>query len=160
VLYNIQYKHWMVKGETDITFEKLFEFPLAPVPWSLATADGCMFKTNKSQLMHLLEGKQPTLTVDSCAGVAQVTLPAESVHIVDGNALHGGASVMSGITCFPCVGKGWSRALCNSYKSASIKLPERIKCGSLPTYVNAGAKTKLPRDFRSFLLNDDNKVSE
>lgn len=33
----------------DSSFNKLFNFPLAPIPWSLATAYGSFIKTNKAQ---------------------------------------------------------------------------------------------------------------
>ena len=39
-----------------IDVEKMFQYPLSPVPLSLATADGGLMKTDKLQLKHHLEG--------------------------------------------------------------------------------------------------------
>ena len=36
--------------------EKTLCYPLGPVPWSLATSDGKPVKTDKSKLLHCLEG--------------------------------------------------------------------------------------------------------
>ena len=36
--------------------EKTLCYPLGPVPWSLATSDGKPVKTDKSKLLHYLEG--------------------------------------------------------------------------------------------------------
>ena len=37
----------MLAQENDIDLEKLFTFPLGPVPWPLATGDGILVKTDK-----------------------------------------------------------------------------------------------------------------
>jgi hypothetical protein len=47
----------MLSQDKDISLRKLFEYPLGPIPWSLATADGGMVKTNEAQLLHHLETK-------------------------------------------------------------------------------------------------------
>ena len=63
----------------NISFEKLFKFLLSPIPWSLATADGSLAKTQKAQLMHVLEseGQQEATVIDF----------EKSVFVIDGNAL-------------------------------------------------------------------------
>jgi len=45
----------MLSQNQDICLERLFEYPLGPIPWVLATADESLVKTNKSQLMHYIE---------------------------------------------------------------------------------------------------------
>jgi len=45
----------------------------------------------------------------------------------------------------------------DTYVESSIKQPERQRRGTSPTFLIGGEKTKLPRDFKSFLLNSDNK---
>ena len=61
----------------DVDLELTLSFPLGPVPWSLATADGMPTKTDKSTLLHNLE-----------SGIEQVTdRPSDAVHVVDGNAM-------------------------------------------------------------------------
>jgi len=65
----------------DISLQKVFKFSLSPVPWSLATGDGCLAKTNKAVLMHLLE-KDNTATAGCIDDTAR-----DVVSIVDGNAM-------------------------------------------------------------------------
>ena len=45
----------MLSQLNDVSLDKLFTYPLGPVLWSFATADGSFTKTDKSQLMHSLE---------------------------------------------------------------------------------------------------------
>ena len=42
----------MTSQEHSIDLEKLFSYPLGPVPWSLATGDGRPEKTDKAVLLH------------------------------------------------------------------------------------------------------------
>ena len=58
--------------------EKTLCYPLGPVPWSLATADGKAAKTDKSALLHCLEGT---------SNVAARPSRQNSSYIIDGNAL-------------------------------------------------------------------------
>ena len=61
----------------DVDLELTLSFPLGPVPWSLATADGMPTKTDKSTLLHNLE-----------SGIELVTdRPSDAVHVVDRNAM-------------------------------------------------------------------------
>jgi hypothetical protein len=46
----------------------------------------------------------------------------------------------------------------DTYKTNSIKQLERDRRGKTPTYCIAGPRTKVPRDFKSFMLNADNKT--
>ena len=68
----------MLSQDNDISLHKLFQYPLAPIPWSMVTSDGRMVKTNKAQLMHHLEAKSTPCSpssVESCT------------YVVDGNAV-------------------------------------------------------------------------
>ena len=62
----------------NISMEKTLCYPLGPVPWSLATADGKPVKTDKSKLLHCLEGT---------SNVANRPSRQNSSYIIDGNAL-------------------------------------------------------------------------
>ena len=68
----------MLAQENDIDLEKLFAFPLGPVPWPLATGDGMLVKTDKAVILHKLEEN---------ASVQPVQILKEDVHILDGNVL-------------------------------------------------------------------------
>ena len=63
----------------NISFEKLFKYSLSPIPWSLATADGTLAKTQKAQLMHILESE--------CQQEVPIIDFEKSVFVIDGNAL-------------------------------------------------------------------------
>ena len=61
----------------NISMEKTLCYPLGPVPWSLATADGKPVKTDKSTLLYSLDGT---------SNVADKPSRQNSSYIVDGNA--------------------------------------------------------------------------
>ena len=141
----------------DISFNKLFSYPLGPIPWSLATADGSFIKTNKAQLMHHLEDQSPA-PVDS-AEVANCTV------IIDGNAFLRslvrlpetfGEMAKLVISTLP---KGKSvHFVTDSYQPDSIKQAERLRRGTSTTFLIGGPLTKLPKDFSAFMLNAGNKL--
>ena len=62
----------------NISMEKTLCHSLGPVLWSLATADGKPVKTDKSKLLHCLEG---------LTNVADRPSRQNSSYIIDGNAL-------------------------------------------------------------------------
>jgi hypothetical protein len=141
----------------SISLEKLFEYPLGPIPWSLATADGYLVKTNKSQLMHYLEAQSPE---DSCSDLQTSTRTC----VVDGNAVfpalaHLPASFgeLCGLVFCVLPKAQIVHFVTDTYRDDSIKGLERQRRGSSPLYLTGGPKTKLPRDVKSFLLNSDNK---
>ena len=60
-----------------MNMQEVLTYPLGPLPWYLATADGAPTKTAKSALLHILEGKaQPVEDV-----------PASAVWILNGVAI-------------------------------------------------------------------------
>lgn len=65
--------------EHNISMEKVLAYPLGPVPWSLATADGFPVKTDKSKLMNSIV---PQTSLEQ-----RPNLP-RSTYIMDGNALY------------------------------------------------------------------------
>ena len=68
----------LLSMEHDIDLELALSFQLGPVPWALATADGSPVKSDKSKLLHNLEGT----IVPSDQPAIQ-----DSVYICDGNAI-------------------------------------------------------------------------
>ena len=63
----------------NISMEKTLCYPLGPVPWSLEPADGKPVKTDKSKLLHCLEG--------TASNVADRPNRQNASYIIDGNAL-------------------------------------------------------------------------
>lgn len=145
----------MISQENNISLEKTLSFPLSPIPWALATADGLPVKTDKSKLLHLLESDVE----------APLTPKLEdSVYIIDGNAvLH---SLVDIPPTFVQLAKKVFDILpkvpridfvTDTYKQLSIKEFERARRGQSPAYIIKGSSTKVPRDWKSFLSNGSNK---
>ena len=141
--------------EHDLDLQLTLSFPLGPVPWSLATADGMPTTTDKSKLLHNLE-----------SGIKPVTdRPSDAVHIIDGNAM------LQSFKPIPDTFDELAEHVFNrlpktkrvdfvtdTYKSCSIKSYERARSGTSPTFLLAGAKTKTPHDWQSFMSNANNKT--
>ena len=75
---NVYAQLLMLVQENDIDLEKLFTFPLGPVPWPLATGDGMLTKTEKAVILHKLEASVTVQTVQTLK---------EDVHVLEGNVL-------------------------------------------------------------------------
>ena len=56
--------------------------------------------------------------------------------------------------------KGYERVdlVADTYRESSIKTSERKIRGMSSKVIVKSAKTKVPRDFNSFLMNSDNKI--
>jgi len=139
----------------NISLERLFEFSLGSIPWSLATADGGLVKTNKAQLTHAVEA----ITDNS----DNVTL-GKTVNIMDGNALMQSLTRLPqtfedlAMLIFTCLLKSNTvHFVTDTYLENNIKQLERARHGSPAAYIIGGRKTKLPRDFKTFLHNSVNK---
>ena len=88
----------LISQENAICLEKLFQYPLGPIPWSLATADRGLVKTDKSQLMHFLENVKMSDNMDKSTETSIIlnaslkTSDSPDVDnctvIIDGNALY------------------------------------------------------------------------
>ena len=139
----------------DVDLELTLSFPLGPVPWSLATADGMPTKTDKSTLLHNLE-----------SGIEQVTdRPSDAVHVVDGNAM------LQSLKPIPDSFEELAEHVFNNlpkskrvdfitdtYRQQSIKSYERARRGMTPKFLLSGPRTKNPRDWKGFMGNDKNKT--
>jgi len=64
----------MLSQTYDISLDKVFEYQLGPIPWTLATADGGMTKTDKAQLMHHLELKGESCSKPSVEKCVYITM--------------------------------------------------------------------------------------
>ena len=141
--------------EHDVDLELTLSYPLGPVPWSLATADGMPTKTDKSTLLQNLE-----------SGIELVTdRPSDAVHVVDGN------SMLQSLKPIPDSFEELAEHIFNklpkskrvdfvtdTYRKQSIKSYERAHRGMSPAFLLSGAKTKTPRDWKGFMGNDKNKT--
>jgi len=114
----------------DVSLERIFQYPLGPIPWAFATADGALVKKTKAQIMHCIE----SLTEEDLTA-----LPESSVHVIDGNAL------FQGMVRLPETFDGFALFVFNSlpasetvhfvtdtYLENSVKQLERNRRGSSP----------------------------
>ncbi len=130
----------MLSQEHNISIEKALSYQLGPpVPWTLATADGCPMKTDKAKLLHNVEKDTCTLEKPHIY---------KSVYVYDGNV------ILQAI--LPCAER--VDFVTDTYKDGSIKSLEREKRGITETFLVQGPKTKVPRDWKSFMCNGDNKT--
>ena len=70
----------VLSEENNLDMEKVMTYPLGPVPWALATADGLPIKTDKAVLMHKLEDP-------STIQISIQEKGEHDVYVMDGNAL-------------------------------------------------------------------------
>ena len=145
----------MLSLKNNIDLELTMSYQLGPVPWTLATADGCPVKSDKSNLLHKLEetiepSDKPSLE--------------DSVYVCDGNAIL--QALMQIPETFEAVAERVFEMLpktkrvdfvTDSYYEHSIKSFERSHRGEAPTFLLSRPKTKTPRDWKLFMSNDNNK---
>jgi hypothetical protein len=148
----------ILSEENNLSLQKVLEYPLSPVPWALATPDGLPAKTDKAKLMHRLE--------DETAVVDHPKLEELGAYIVDGNAL------LQSLIALPQTFGELSEKVfsvlpkvkrldfvTDTYKDNSIKAAERSRRGTSESYLVKGPSTKLPKEWKSFLSNNDNKTN-
>ena len=147
----------MLAIEHNISLERVLNFPLGPVPWALATSDGTPVKTDKAKLMHHLEGE---------LHIAQRPKNDSVNYIADGNAI-----LQSQVALPSTFGEFASNIfdqlpnvprvdfVTDSYLPMSIKSIERDRRGKSKAHLLKGPLTKIPRDWKSFLSNEENKQS-
>ena len=151
------------KHEKLINWESALTYPLSPVPLSICSADGIRRKVIKSKLMesiltkHKVDLEYPkalaiqkaesTLIVDLMAALRSFSLIPETHEELFRNLL----------SAFP---KTYHRVdiVADTYKSASIKSGEREKRGCSNKIIAKSAKSKIPRNFKNFLKNGENKT--
>ena len=136
---------------------------MSPVPLSICSADGIRRKIIKSKLMESILTEHKVDLEDPKALAIQ---KAESTSIVDlMAALRSFSSIPETyeelfrnlLSTFP---KTYHRVyiVADTYKSASIKAGEREKRGCSNKIIVKSAKCKIPRNFKSFLKNGENKT--
>lgn len=152
---NIFGRALLLSQEREISLEMLLSYPLGPVPWALATADGCPTKTDKAKLLHALEIKG---VVDDPPKVE------ECIYMIDGMAYFQalisipetfGELAEIVLSRFPKCKR--IDFVADTYSDVSIKNIERLRRGCGETFLIKGPKTKIPRDWKKFLSNGKNK---
>ena len=147
----------LVKSQTlnePIDLNILCGYSLVPTTTVFATPDGFFTKTNKAAMMHFLMEEESHTD----------QYPKNSLLIQDGNALFhtmtdlaptfGGIALQLLDVMVPKRDFVFST---DSYHPGSIKTQERLRRGSGEQFLLDGSSTRKPKDFKSFLTNDENK---
>ena len=132
-------------------------FQLGPVPWTLATTDGCPVKTDKAKLLHNLEAH-----IDPSE---EPPLEDFSVYVCDGNTF------LQALTAIPETFEDVAERVyalfpqtkrvdfvTDCYHENSVKSFERCRCSVASTVLLSGPETKTPRDWKLFMSNDENQT--
>ena len=131
-------------------------YPLTPVPYSLATGDGYIAKTDKAKAFQLLTKDCTDMNVSQ----AKVTLT-----VYDGNATFyyikdipaNFSQICSKV--FDTIGKTGDVVFStDQYLHGSVKSMERRRRGCGEKLILKGEATKKPQDWKLFLSNDENKI--
>ncbi|GFS05580.1 hypothetical protein ElyMa_004685200 [Elysia marginata] len=118
----------MVSQTHDIDLAKVMTYPLNLFPWSLATSDGSLMKTNKAVLLHKLEEAKIALT----SRHPEIS----DIHVIEGNALLQsllglpdtfGELALKVFTCLPSASV--VHFVTDRYDDLSIKDIERMRRG-------------------------------
>ncbi|KAL8625537.1 hypothetical protein ACOMHN_014626 [Nucella lapillus] len=147
----------------DINMKDMLCHPLGPLPWSLATPDGSIRKTNKAALATFIKKNIPLAD----------TVPAHSATIIDGMALVQRLTPDAEQTTFDDIAElifamAMKEASFSSrvdivfdtYREKSIKYAERTKRGAeLGLKVKDVTPGQMIKQWRRFLRQDANKTS-
>lgn len=122
---------------------------------ALATSDGARTTTEKAALLHVLE---------ESAGTTERPPLSTVSYVIDGNALYQAQMNLPNTfeelaaTIFDQLPKTQRLDfVTDSYWKLSVKSLERARRGCGKAHLIGGPRTKVPRDWKQFLLNDDNK---
>ncbi|GFR82523.1 hypothetical protein ElyMa_004100400 [Elysia marginata] len=143
-----------------IDLAKVMTYPLNLFPWSSATSDGSLMKTNKAVLLNKLEEAEIALT----SRHPEIS----DIHVIDGNALLQsliglpdtfGELALKVFTCLPSASV--VHFVTDRYDDLSIKDIERVRRGQddCNTHTIRGPSTKIPRNWKAFLINTANKTA-
>ena len=139
-----------------VEIEDLMKYPLTPVPYSLATADGFFNKTDKSKGFHYL-----------MKDVENSPMPSSETSLIieDGNAVFHYLKEVPGNfkqICHKILDMLPKKSdvvfSTDMYYPDSVKAVERRRRGCADKLVLQGELTKRPGDWQTFLTNDENKL--
>lgn len=144
------------KENSPIDFDKALSFSLAPVPLSLATADGTRRKTSKSTLLNAaltsIVSENDTVENARCYAIDLIATIRSTVKVP--NTFR--ELAMKLLREIPQKYKIVYIA-CDTYREDSIKNAERTLRGEAEQFVIKNPDIKIPANFTTFLANGTNK---
>ena len=146
----------LLSVEHNIDLQVTLSYPLGPVPFSLATADGMPVKTEKAKLLHHLEAGVELMTTPTNEPVAYVNDVNASLYVLSPipDNFQGVAEMV--LDRLPKSSR--VDFVTDTYKQNSIKSFEPKRRGTSETFLISGPKTKAPKDWKGFMANDENKI--
>ena len=152
-----------VKSGKAIDMEKALEFPLSAISLSISNADGSRRQTSKSKLMQVLNSLMATT---SFANNCKPPSSGVGAYVVDFIALIRTMieipSTFEGLAwkIIKCIPSGYPRVdlVADTYRQMSMKNAERDNRGSSSQIIIKSIQSKVPRDFKNFLSNGENKT--
>lgn len=147
----------LISTVEKIDLEKVLQFPLTPVPLSLAHPDGSRNTTDKAKLMHKLESfvKDPAMPTDIEASIVDATF---FLHVQRQLPLTFGE--IAKILLHQLIKMSHQvHLVCDVYHTPSIKDAERKKRGSEDLVFSiTGPEQTRPKDWQSALKQSSFKV--
>ena len=147
------------KHEHSIDFEIALSYPLTATPLSLSNPDGSRRVTQKSKFVEILSSYRDeppaqaevvdtdVLVIDFIAQVRVITkaVPDTFEDLA--------------INLLQSIPKGYLRVdlVADTYRKASIKTAEKNKRGMTSKVTIKSGKSKIPRNFKAFMMNGENK---
>ena len=144
---------------SDLDLQKVFEYPLMPVPLSLANIDGAMHNPFKSKLARKIEDSVYRSTGPEDINVVMVDAIFFFRTQTEGHSTYGEVArclLSKLVQMAPLV-----QLICDTYIHPSIKDPERMKRGdsSETVYSITGPNQNVPRDWQKALDSSSFKES-
>ncbi|CAB4016690.1 Hypothetical predicted protein [Paramuricea clavata] len=142
----------VICGKREVSLRDVLTYCLGPIPWSLATADGCLAKTNKAKLLDAIEIPNDCVRVYDGMVIIQQT-PSTSLETFGDISKY----VLERITS---VQHKFVYFTTDQYREDSLKSCERKRRapeGSIRIQITRRDK-KIPKQFKKFLDNGCNKV--
>ena len=148
-----------------VDFEKALQYPLSPIPLSLATPDGERRETVKRKLLEIVlnASQSPPKCPKSIIRIDQLKPSALIIDLIA--AIRTMAELPETYYEFTwkllgSLPKGYKRVdlVADTYRDVSIKNGERQKRGTSSRLIISSTHSKLPRNFTNFMKNGENKT--
>ena len=148
----------ILSHEHDIDMEKVLRYPLSPTPWSLASPDDLLLKTDKAYLLSVLEKQEFVATED-------ISKIQGTVHAIDEMAfshsltdLRDTFGKIAKKVLYTLPQRAPVHFITDTYKPDFIKSFERDRRGrTSDSFLLKGAAMKIQTNWKAVLASDTNK---